>query len=423
MGKYVDRFNDLWAKNYSYWKSKSNSAVATRKEQPLVISEEELIAVSSESELWVAVLDKVLVEYLQDPEVMPNDEGKARKLTIFITQLRQHAQKALMGSILIPIDFDNFPKELESLLHMARMREKRIIEAPSQLVANSEIIVAQEGKSTKVVFIQTALLETALVAGKVEPWHLKEVNTKVDEWIHQLFTHFSDIILDAKNLNDLKQTLDDTFKQELCAELPKLNKFRNEIICHMKLLVKGGFFVEYYNLDNLAKKYEFIFDAYQDAKEANIVTPLFKLTWNKLFNRTVDKGYASCEKQQFTLMSDRENTATNVFEKLKAWAEIEWKPYEGTDFIKALIHKLEEDEKKYQLWQLVSEYENNNPIVDVKPMYQLHCMKYAGDPAQPPQDLLAKYCSPQKRKIADITSVTVNVVEGNSETKKNKSNI
>lgn len=359
-------------------------------------------ALSSAIQLYIQ--DK----YAKDANVstlQENQEPSNPNLLKALLAYLAHLETADVGSLILYYTFkQTLPAELMELVNIAKLMEERSLSTTSPLVSDCENKSAGDGHSPQIIFSQTARLESALLKKDVPQRHQLEVSTKRDEWLAMLFEKFAQLILNSTSLDHLTTLYKEAFSEKICEGLPKLTAFRAEIEAQIEYLGDNDFFEDYYECSTLAEKYDFVYEYYQFTKRNNTNTPELRATLTHLFYHIVNQAYAPCEAQRFNLMRDSGATLEDVFSQLKKWAtqNSEWEKYAGTDLQTELQSRLANDEEEYQCWQEVSERMDNPRGAGPKPMYQLHCMKYAGNPSQDPRDLLKLLPSPVKRKSPSV---------------------
>ncbi len=102
-------------------------------------------------------------------------------------------------------------------------------------------------------------------------------------------------------------------------------------------------------------------------------------------------------------MRDEGATIEDVFAVLKPWAAARWKKYANSSLVGKLQEKMSEQELNYQAWDEISFREGLTRQPKQKPMFELYCMKYAGDPTQDPVQLLKMLPSPQRPKPKGVS--------------------
>lgn len=326
--------------------------------------------------------------------------AEKKKLKGELQKFIEHLSTARIGNWVIGYQFTStLPPELISLFNIARLHEQAILHSPSTLVSDCENIAAGDGFSASEIYKQLVRLESALVKNEVEEHHQEEVQRKIIEWIALLYEKFALMMLDTANLKELKAKAETTFDEALCKDLPQLAKFQNEIMCQIEFLEARNFFDDFYEATNLSDKYEFVFAFYQAIKTKGSLEPELRATLIHLFYQSVNIAYEPCDAQKFNLMRNRGATIEVVFKELQKWSQTFWKSYQKTDFHAALTQKLEEDRETYACWEQIDILTTGRTGIH-RPLYQLHCMKYGGDPKQDPRDLLKQMSSPIKPKVS-----------------------
>lgn len=344
-------------------------------------------------------------------------------LFTFVEQ-RKPLEKVI-GKVIISYPFEqNIPADFLEVLEAAKKEEIALLiklskeRAPSKLVADCENTAAGEGFSAEAIFAQTAILEEALRHKKItQQSHIEEAEAKVEEWNHLLYSKFSEMILDSNSLNDLKSAVKKNFNKNLILSGSKLEIFKLNIKSQLKFLEKIKFFNFYYQEKNLADKYDFTFEAYQEIKQNHSMTPELKMTLSGLFFGTINKAYKPLNAKKFELMALSDGTVNNVFPGVRTWAEKNYASFQGKDLYNELLGQLKKEEDTYKVWEEVSHriHDTQEKYRTYQPLMQnLYTMKYAGDPNQDPRDLLVQLPKPHQlprspvksNKTSSVTSCT-----------------
>ncbi|MBI2790647.1 MAG: hypothetical protein HYX61_01700 [Gammaproteobacteria bacterium] len=356
---------------------------------------------SAKAETLPVAMQSVLSQFIKNrfPKSKKKINAEKKKLKGELQKFIEHLSTARIGNWVIGYQFTStLPPELISLFNIARLHEQAILNSPSTLVSDCENAAAGDGFSASEIYKQLVRLESALVKKEVEAHHQEEVQSKIRDWIALLYEKFALIILNTANLDELKTKVESTFDKTICEDLPQLAEFQNEIMCQLEFLEAKDFFDDFYKATILSDKYEFVFEYYQALKTKGTIEPELRATLIHLFYQTINKAYAPCDAQKFNLMRNRGATIEVVFKALQKWAQDLWKSYQETDFHAALTQKLQEDKATYECWEQIGDL--TTITTGPRPLYQLHCMKYAGNPMQDPRDLLKQISSPMKPKAS-----------------------
>lgn len=331
-------------------------------------------------------LAKTIEAYL-DEKGKSIPEAQQQNLRDFVA----NALEAPLGAMTYPNTRFEWPPELQPVLNLAQEAEFARL---SMMVDECENKAAAQGNSPEAIYQQTCYLEQFLEANKDKHKHVEIVRQKVKNWAETLYAQWGALIMRAKSRENLTQLMNQGFPENSSNNLPKMTAFREEIRAQIDYLENMDMFPGFYDPvegKTLADKYQMVLSIYEISIENNQCTRELQSTLQGLLGLIIKKAFDPIEKQMVRRMSEH-RTVDQVFEYLREFSEQKWRAFDDSKLFEELQTRLCQEEAKYRSWQELHQLERSTkPVRDGYPipnnlyMFQMHTMKYYGDPLEDPR--------------------------------------
>ena len=215
--------------------------------------------------------------------------------------------------------------------------------------------------------------------------------------INLLYYKFSEMILESSSLEKLEKTIAEKFSDSLSQDLPELSKFKNNIAAQIHFLSLKNFFTFYYEKSELADKYDFVKDFYDQFKKNKEELPVeSKAILSYLFYLIVETAWKPVKSQKFNLMDLPDGTVRKVFDDLDVWVKLHYVSFQNRMLFKEIAIKLQKEKHQFKLWEEASHrlfdtaatYRTYEPL-----MRDLYTMQYCNI-QETPEKLLEKLPAP-----------------------------
>ena len=353
------------------------------------------------------VLDRILENYLSENAV---DATLAQEIQAFQIYLRQ----ASLGNWLRFTFTSALPLEISQLFSHVATREEKLVKSGSPLVIDCDNIIAMNGRSAKSIYEQACRLERALYNREVAEIHVPYANARLNAWLDLLYDKFAKLVINANSFGDLKIQLEE-IDITLCQDLYKTEFVKNDLMDHLNFLDENHFFEDFYqysaqqstshhnddddnddtmnevNESHLAEQADFVDQFYFAMKESEQMTGTLQKLLDAFIVGIPEKAYQPCNAMKHQLIADPDNTVMNVVEKLDAFSNENWDPFEGSELLHELNDLLDEDQDELVNWEAVTVEQRPATPIPLPPLaaFQVFCFKYTlQDPTIDPAELL-----------------------------------
>jgi len=329
------------------------------------------------------IVEQVLNEYLKEYQVA---HDLAAEIALYI----RYVQVAAPGTLISGYSFHNaLPKELTNFFTLTKMREQAQKKAAIPLLVDCDNKLAAQGYSAKVTFEQACVLEKALKSNTLLESQEMLTQQKLHKLIETLFPKFAELILQAKEKSDLRQTISQIFTKALYADLEKVALAVNIIKQQYNSFLETAFFDNFYARKDLSAKSDFVDEYCHYLDEKGTYHGKLEATLSSLLYLIPAKAYKACRAKQFRLIDDPTMTVPEVNAEMDEWANSAWLRYTGTELKEELTELLESNQEWLEAWEQLSDQKRKGSPTP-KPAFEVYCFRYAtGDPNADPRRYLA----------------------------------
>lgn len=342
------------------------------------------LACKARTETLQDILSNVLNIYLNECVLNPAIRSD-------LERYKNYVVGAPIGRLVTGFEFTTtMPAQIKELLSLIELREHSQLKAPIPLLVECENAAAASGMNAKVLFEQACHLEKALNEKSVCESEVIPVKAKLEHLISILYQKFAELIVEARNEEDIQELVKNNFPSELSQDLDNVDYFAGEIGGQLDYLSNTSFFEKFTREPTLAKKLEYVENYHIWAEEQEAFSTELNLTLEYIASVLINKAYQSCKAKKQRLIDDPTLTVHDVNQQLSDWTKRAWKKHANTYLLEDLNELLAQDQKVLDDWNTYDLLLQGTANPKLQPAYRVAAIRYTlSTPEINPAELLA----------------------------------